>query len=60
MKRFGIVTENDCEFELQNLVGGADQVPKDVNTVYEMFIKDESGNLIDVPVLISNLRDIDG
>lgn len=42
------------------MVGGADQVPKDVNTVYEMFIKDEAGNLIDVPVLISNLRDIDG
>jgi len=35
-------------------------VPKDVNMVYEMFIKDESGNLVDVPVLISNLRDIDG
>lgn len=35
-------------------------MPKDVNMVYEMFIKDESGNLVDVPVLISNLRDIDG
>ena len=60
MKRFGIVTENICEYELNNLVGGADDVPKDVNAFYEMFIQDENGNLVDVPVLVTNLKDFNG
>lgn len=60
MKRFGIVTENICDYELTGLVGGTNEVPKDVNALYEMFISDEDGNLVDVPVLLSNYRDIDG
>lgn len=59
MKRFGIVTEKECEFELINLVGGKDEIPKDANAFYEIFIRDAQGNLIDVPVVVTNLIDID-
>ena len=60
MNRFGIATENLFEFELSNLVGGSNEVPKDVYALYEMLIQDENGNLVDVPVLITNLRDLNG
>lgn len=59
MKRFGIVTEKKCDYELINLVGGKDDIPKDANAFYEIFIRDAQGNLIDVPVVVTNLIDID-
>lgn len=42
------------------MVGGASQISKGANAFYEMFIQDLDGNLIDVPVLVSNFRDSDG
>jgi len=60
MKRFGILTDNSCTYELSTLVGGSEQVPKGVNSFYELYIEDESGNLVDVPVLVTNFRDADG
>jgi hypothetical protein len=60
MRRFGVVTEIECDYELQGLTGGTAEIPKDANAFYELFIKDKNGNLIDVPVLISNFRDFEG
>ena len=60
MKRFGLVTDNSCTYELSQLVGGASEVPKGVNSFYELYIEDEQGNLVDVPVLVTNFRDADG
>lgn len=59
-KRFGVVTENDCHFELWALSGSKDTVAKDANAFYELFIKDKNDQLQSVPVLVSNFRDIDG
>lgn len=54
------MTEKICEFELITMVGKKDAIPKDANAFYELFLKDSKGNLIDVPVLVSNFRDMDG
>lgn len=60
MKRFGVVTEIRCDYELSGLTGGTNEIPKDANAFFELFIKDRTGNLINVPVLISNFRDLEG
>ena len=61
MKRFGVVTENECDYELKQLTGGSkSSLPKDANAFYELYVKDDQGNLIDVPVLVKNFRDKDG
>lgn len=58
MKRFGVVTENTCEFEVSYLTGGKrSSLPKDANAFYELYVKDDAGNLINVPVLVTNFRD---
>jgi hypothetical protein len=39
MKRFGVVTENICEYELAGLTGGSfDLLPKDANAFYELYV----------------------
>ncbi len=37
-----------------------DELPKEANTFFELFILDRRGNLIDVPVLIKNFRNSKG
>ena len=59
MKRFGIVTKNDCNYDLINLAKGKN-LPKDANAFFELYISDSSKNLINVPVLISNYIDSSG
>ena len=56
MQRFGAMTENNCEFDLFSLMQGPDAQPESANVLFELFLKDDKGNLIDVPVLIKNLR----
>jgi hypothetical protein len=61
MTKFGVVTQNTCEFELKDLiVNDADKLPVDANAFFELYIEDSRGNLIDVPVLIHNFRDSTG
>jgi len=56
MQRFGAMTENFCEFDLDSLMQGAGGQPEAANVLFELFLKDDKGNLIDVPVLIKNYR----
>ena len=61
MKEFGVVTKNECNFELYKLKSDAQkQLPLDANVFFELFLEDRNKNLVAVPVAISNFRDIDG
>lgn len=61
MTLFGVVTENKCEFELFDLIdNNSDNLPLIANSFFELYLEDANKNLIDVPVLIKNFRDIDG
>ena len=61
MKMFGVVTVNECEFELKNLISNDPaKLPKDANSFFELYLQDANGNLVDVPVLITNFRDDEG
>ena len=58
MKQFGVVTLNKCEFELDLLKFNDNQtLPIDSNVMFELYIQDRNGYLIDVPVLITNFKD---
>ena len=58
MKEFGVVTRNECEFELFKLTeNDADTLPTDANAFFELYIEDQAGDLKEVPVLIKNFRD---
>jgi hypothetical protein len=46
------VTENRCDFNTIFLTGGTDEIAKDANAFFELYIKDVNGNLQNVPVLI--------
>jgi len=55
---FGVVTSVACEFELNKLTSDiTNQLPLDANIFFELFIQQADNELIDVPVLIRNLRD---
>lgn len=56
MQRFGAMTENFCEFDLDSLMQGAGGQPEAANDLFELFLKDDKGNMIDIPVLIKNYR----
>jgi hypothetical protein len=56
MRRFGVVTKQECEFDLSQLTD-PDQIPDTANYFYELYILDERGDLIDIPVIISNYRE---
>lgn len=61
MFKFGAVTESTCDFDLTRLLKlNPDELPKEANTFFELFILDRRGNLIDVPVLIKNFRNSKG
>ena len=59
MMQFGSVVENNCEFSLSQLIS-QNTLPEEANTFFELYIKDSNGDLIDVPVLITNLKDNSG
>lgn len=57
MMRFGAVTESLCEFDLFQLLAiNSKDVLKEANYFFDLYIKDRSGNLIDVPIAIRNYR----
>jgi hypothetical protein len=45
-----------CAYDLSKLIGESGR-PAEENFFYDLFIEDYNKVLIDVPVLISNLRD---
>lgn len=60
MKKFGTMTENNCEFNLDNLINPPSYLPQSESMIYELFLEDDKGMMIDVPVLIRNLKLKDG
>ena len=59
MMKFGAVTESYCEFDLSQLFD-FQNLPNEANYFFDLFIMDRNKNLIDVPVLIRNLRNKKG
>jgi hypothetical protein len=59
MMKFGAVTESLCEFDVSQLFDQA-RLPNEANYFFDLFIMDRNKNLIDVPVLIRNLRNKKG
>jgi hypothetical protein len=55
-RKFGTMTDNQCEFYLNNLLQDEANLPEGANTFFELFVVDSSGNYIDVPVLIRQYR----
>lgn len=50
----------ECNFELQKLKSDiSGQLPLEANVFFELFVEDQNKNLVDVPVLIRNFRDVD-
>eukprot|EP00347_Sterkiella_histriomuscorum_P018733 403344384 len=55
--KFGAVSQNECQFSLNELILDPINQPSEANVFFDLFIQDSKGNLIDVPVLIRNLVD---
>jgi hypothetical protein len=49
----------NCEYDLSKLTGESGR-PAEENFFYDLFIEDYNKVLIDIPVLVSNLRDSNG
>ena len=61
MKTFGIITDYKCNFKVHGLTENNPlTLPLQANAFFELYLEDANQNLIDVPVLIKNFRDIDG
>jgi hypothetical protein len=49
-----------CSFDLSKLLSPiAEDLPKTTNIFYDLFLEDFNGDLIDVPILIDNLKNGD-
>ena len=61
MQTFGVVSEISCNFKLLNLARNDPmELPETANAFYELYLEDANSQLVDVPVLIKNFRDING
>ena len=61
LRRFGTSIDISCQFDLSALVSASPyDHPKNENMFYELFLQDYNGDLIDVPVLITNFQDASG
>jgi hypothetical protein len=49
-----------CTFDLEKLIMNMDDLPKTANFFYDLFLEDYNGDLIDVPILINNLKTATG
>lgn len=55
MKKFGSISVSKCNIMLKDLLNKL-TLPGSANNFFELFLQDTNGNLIDIPVLIKNLR----
>ena len=56
-RSFGAITENVCEFYLDELLTDDPAgLPAEPNVLYELYLEDKAKQLIDIPVLIRNYR----
>ena len=54
MKRFGVQSENSCEFYLKELLNMDEELnPEQLNYMYELYLPDKNGKLIDIPVVLN-------
>ena len=58
--RFGTITVNNCELFLQDLLRAERSLANEANIFYELYLQDDNGNFVDVPVLVRNYRLRDG
>lgn len=56
MKKFGAITENNCEFNLDQLINPSLNLHYQNGVLYELFLKDDKDMMVDVPVLIRNYK----
>jgi len=59
MLKFGAITDNQCDYHLNNLLD-RERIPEIANDFFDLYVQASDGSLIDVPVLVTNLRDADG
>ena len=52
--RFGAITQNECEFYLEDLTTPGSSLPDEANVLYELYLEDSNEKLIDIPVLVLN------
>ena len=58
--KFGTTSEATCEYSLSTLTAtDPDKLPVEANVFFDLFLEDADGNLVDVPVLIMNYRDLE-
>lgn len=57
--KIGVTVKLSCEYDLSKLTDEFGR-PSEENFFYDLFIEDYNKVLIDVPVLIRNLRDENG
>lgn len=56
----GTTVNIGCSFDLSKLLSPiAEDLPKTTNIFYDLFLEDFNGDLIDVPILIDNLKNGD-
>mmetsp|Transcript_12589 Transcript_12589/g.16175 ORF Transcript_12589/g.16175 Transcript_12589/m.16175 type:complete len:119 (-) Transcript_12589:2005-2361(-) len=61
MVTFGVVSQISCKINLVNLAKNEEQnLPLTANFFFELFLEDANKKLVDVPVLVKNLRDSEG
>ena len=55
LMKFGTTIDKSCTFDLSKLTSSSIfDHPTNENVFYELYIKDYNGDLIDVPVLVTN------
>ena len=61
MGHFGVTTKMNCELDLNPLIvkNQTSLDFMDANSFFELYLQDKNGDLIPVPVVINNFRDID-
>mmetsp|Transcript_18337 Transcript_18337/g.28164 ORF Transcript_18337/g.28164 Transcript_18337/m.28164 type:complete len:94 (-) Transcript_18337:1716-1997(-) len=59
LRTFGTTVESTCSFDLDALID-ENQIPKQANLFYDMFLVDYDGSLVDVPVKVNNAKTYDG
>ena len=60
VQKFGTMLKKECVIDLEVLKDKAGLMIDEANIFYELYLQDSFKNLIDVPVLIRNYRNLNG